>query len=201
MSHKHIFHVPELDLNDQQRSIIAERYYKLKEANPGVGFVSVDRPEGGNNPGNIATTSSSGEPVFKYITSGISLLDGVYSKKQIQQIKNLCPPKEGMNDEEPFDFLETHGKVLPHIDDMRQAVLTVPIIEKGHTLEFYPGIGDDVSEILEEMTYNNRTFIFNSKINHGVRTSESMRLFWQGSIFKKTFSTIKEEYNQGKLFR
>ena len=202
MLHKHIFHVPELDLNDQQRSIIKERYYKFKEANPGVGFESVEREEGGNNPGNIATTSSDGEPVFKYITSGIDLLEGVYTDKQIQQIKSLCSPLDSMNADEPFDFLETHGKVLKHIDDMRYGVITVPIMELGHTLEFYAS--DDASvtdDVVETMKYNNKTYIFNPKIPHGVRTSDHMRLFWQGSIFNKNFEQIKQEYEQGKLFR
>ena len=107
-----------------------------------------------------------------------------------------------MNDDEPFDFLETHGKVLKHIDDMRYGVITVPIIELGHTLEFYAS--DDASvtdDVVETMKYNNKTYIFNPKIPHGVRTSDHMRLFWQGSIFNKNFEQIKQEYEQGKLFR
>lgn len=182
------FHVPELDITEQKRKTLVDRFKIYQKFNKGGDWY--ENADG--------TTSQT----FNYYPSGESTLQNIFDQKQIKQIKELCKSVPGdPQTTEPFDFLHCQGEVFKHKDELRSVVITVPLLlDNDHGLQFW---NDDGTEMIDYLQYDYKTYIFNSKILHGVNTSVEPRLFWQASIFDQVadFNTIRKMYDAGQLFK
>lgn len=185
------FHVPEFDITEDQRNILIDRFKKDHyEKSEGEWFEQLDGEQ---------------SQTFLYYPSGISVVKDIFNEEKIKQLINLCKQgKHGDNQQqEPFDYLYCQGPVKKHTDELRSAVLTIPLILNNETsLEFWD---DDGKIVKNTLTYNYKTFIFDSKTRHSVNYKGNIpkpRLFWQGSIFDiiGDYKTIKSLYDQNKLF-
>lgn len=184
----HYFHVPELDITEQKRKTLVERFRIYQKFNRGG-----DWYENANG-----TTSKT----FNYYPSGESTLKNIFNDEQVRHMRDICKSVPGdPQTTEPFDFLHCQGEVFKHKDELRSAVITVPLLlDNDHGLQFW---NDEGTEMIDYLQYDYKTYIFNSKILHGVNTSVEPRLFWQGSVFDQvaSFEHIRKQYESGQLFK
>lgn len=181
MHDDYFFHIPELDLNDEQRSKLYKKYLVSKITHKGYN----------QNTHNYLNTFHVDSDIF----------EGIYSKDNIQQIKSLCknyPTNDKFKRESSYEFLKTIGEVEMHRDPVRLAVLTIPIKHDNSKLEFW---NEQETEIIKELEYNHKTYIMRTKTPHCVSSSKNARVFLQGSIFTRDFDQIQIDYLNGRLFK
>jgi len=179
----YFFHIPELDLNDKQRSALYKRYLIFKATNK-----------------NLNRNTYQGS-FFKTFHTDIDVLKDVYSNKILKQIEELCKgyPNDRFERSSSYEFLSTEGKVELHRDPVRLAVLTIPIRDVEHNnLEFW---NEETTKIVKKLDYDNKTYIMRTRPPHSVLTASKSRVFWQGSIYIQEFDNIMKEYKQGNLFK
>ncbi len=181
MHKDYYFHIPELDLNEEQRSILYKKYLLFKITHKGY------------NPHTYN--------YLKTFHTDIDVLKGIYSEKILSQIKKLCQglPDDKFNRSTSYEFLKTEGKVDIHRDPVRLAVLTIPLLNKDNNkLEYW---NEEETKIVKELDYGYKTYIMRTKIPHSVSTSKKPRVFWQGSIFIRDYDQLQKDYRQGKIFQ
>lgn len=177
----YFFHIPELDLNEEQRSILYKRYLVSKITHKGYNSYTYD--------------------YLKTFHTDIDILKGIYSEKILGQIAKLCEgyPDDRFNRSSSYEFLKTEGKVDIHRDPVRLAVLTIPLLNKGNNkLEFW---NEKETKIVKELEYGYKTYIMRTKIPHSVSSSKKPRVFWQGSIFTRDYNQVQKDYRQDKIFQ
>jgi hypothetical protein len=179
----YFFHIPELDLNNKQRSALYKRYLIFKATNK-----------------NLNRNTYQGS-FFKTFHTDLDILEGIYSDKILDQIKELCKgcPVDKFERGSSYEFLMTKGKVKLHRDPVRLAVITIPLRDEEHNnLEFW---NEETTRIVKKLDYDNKTYIMRTRPPHSVLTSAKPRVFWQGSIYTREFDNLMKEYKQGKLFK
>jgi len=180
MHKEYFFHIPELDLNTEQQSILHKRFLVSKITHKGY---------------NKNTHS-----YLNTFHTNINVLEGIYSESTIKQIEDLCGgfPEDKFGRSSSYEFLMTKGKVQMHRDPVRLAVLTIPIKHDDSKLEFW---NDQETEIVSELDYSDKTYIMRTKTPHSVSSSKKTRVFWQGSIFTRDFDQLQNDYLDGRLFK
>jgi len=177
----YFFHIPELDLNEEQRSILYKRYLLSKITHKGY--------------------NDHTHQYLKTFHTNIDVLKDIYSKEIIQQIEHLCKglPTDKFNRDTSYEFLKTEGEVKLHRDPVRLAVLVIPLLNKDNNkLEFW---NEEETKIVKELDYGTKTYIMRTRVPHSVSTSKKPRVFWQGSIFIRDYDQLQKDYRQGKIFQ
>ena len=181
MHKEYFFHIPKLDLNDEQRSILHKKYLVSKITHKGY--------------------NKNTHQYLKTFHTEIDVLKDIYSSQIIKQIEDLCEglPIDKFNRHTSYEFLKTEGKVEIHRDPVRLAVLVIPLFSKeNNKLEFW---NEEETKIVNELDYGTKTYIMRTRVPHSVSTSKKPRVFWQGSIFTRDFDEVLKDYRQGRLFK
>ena len=181
MHEDYYFHIPQLDLTEQQRSTLYKRYLVSKITHKGYNRHTYE--------------------YLKTFHTDIDILKEIYPKKILDQIEKICEglPDDKFNRSTSYEFLKTEGKVEIHRDPVRLAVLVIPLLNKDNNkLEFW---NEEQTEIVDKLEYGTKTYIMRTRVPHSVSTSKKPRVFWQGSIFTRDFNKIQKDYLQGKIFQ
>ena len=181
MHKEYFFHIPELDLDNNQRNILYKKYLVSKITHKGY--------------------NKHTHQYLKTFHTEIDILKDIYSDEVIKQIQHLCKglPTDKFDRDTSYEFLKTEGKVEIHRDPVRLAVLVIPLINKDNNkLEFW---NEEETKVVDELDYGTKTYIMRTRVPHSVSTSKKPRVFWQGSIFTRDFDEVLKDYRQGRLFK
>ena len=96
MHKEYFFHIPELDLDDNQRNILYKKYLVSKITHKGY--------------------NKHTHQYLKTFHTEIDILKDIYSDEVIKQIQHLCKglPTDKFDRDTSYEFLKTEGKVEIH---------------------------------------------------------------------------------------
>jgi len=184
---KPYFHVPELDLNDEQRSKLFNKFKSKRNT-------ELFRLKKENKERLIYNLST-------YYAS-LNFISEFFSKKLINDIKSISSeydPNDKWEKTSSYEFMQTSGPIEKHCDKVRYATIIFPFYNPENTkLEWW---NKKETKIVDTLDYKFQTWILNVKCPHSMLSSSKTRISFQASIYGYTFDEVKEMYNSGKIFK
>ena len=184
---KNYFHVPELDLTNEQRSKLTSKLQSTSDTE--ISKLTSEQSQALIN--NLSTSYANLDFISEFFDENIL--------NDIELVASYYDPNDWWTKTSSYEFVQSSGPIERHRDVVRHATILFPVHDPEQCkMEWW---NQEETAIVDTLNYDYKTWILNIKSPHSMSTAYKPRINFQASIYGYTFDEVKKMYESGKIFK